>query len=129
MAFIAECTFCYGKVRVPDGAAGMSISCPKCGNYFTLAASAQPPKASPPGFRLPGRKKADAPLASMSGPSIPAVLALKDQPPKGRPPAPAEDEAAQGRPPAPEEYVKPALQADLLKPPVPEPPVLLGGTP
>jgi hypothetical protein len=37
MAFVAECFFCGGKVRVPDDAAGWSVTCPHCGDAFTLA--------------------------------------------------------------------------------------------
>jgi hypothetical protein len=80
MAFIAECTFCNGKVRVPDGAAGLSVPCPRCGNYFTLAESS--PQAAPPkaGFRRPAKKKTRAPLAAMTGPSTPDVLAIAAPP-------------------------------------------------
>ena len=37
MPIIAQCKFCNQKVRAPDQAAGVSICCPKCRNYFTIA--------------------------------------------------------------------------------------------
>jgi hypothetical protein len=53
MPFIAECTFCTKKMRVPDSALGASLACPRCGNYFTLTASASTsePSALAPSLR------------------------------------------------------------------------------
>jgi hypothetical protein len=36
MPFVAACPFCRGKVRLPDHAVGLSISCPRCGCSFTV---------------------------------------------------------------------------------------------
>jgi hypothetical protein len=43
MPFIAECPFCYHKLRAPDRASGRSVPCPSCGSHFTLVAMAHPP--------------------------------------------------------------------------------------
>jgi hypothetical protein len=79
MSFIAECTFCNSKVRVPERASGMSVPCPRCGNSFTLAAE-RPETMAPPevGVAVKSRHKKQAPLAAMAGPPTPALLASKD---------------------------------------------------
>jgi hypothetical protein len=46
MPFIAECPFCQGKLRAPDSAVGRSLSCPKCGEPFTLAPMEHPPQSA-----------------------------------------------------------------------------------
>jgi hypothetical protein len=46
MPFIAECLFCHAKVRVPDDSAGKSVSCPRCGDWFTLAPMKNQPEVS-----------------------------------------------------------------------------------
>jgi hypothetical protein len=66
MPFIAECPFCHGKLRAPDGAEGRSLPCPTCGEPFTLAAMEKPPRSAtftPPGSGttlLPGTQTAVA---------------------------------------------------------------------
>jgi hypothetical protein len=67
MAFLAECLFCKGKVRVSDRALGQTIACPRCGSSFTLAPMANPP----PDIQL---RKAPAGVA---GPSTGANTAPK----------------------------------------------------
>jgi hypothetical protein len=104
MSFIAECTFCNGKVRVPDGALGLSVPCPRCGNSFTLAADAPRPETSSVVANAVGKsKKSKAPLATMTGPSTRAVLA-KTQP------------NSTGAGSGSEEYVKQVLQTNQLLP-------------
>jgi hypothetical protein len=81
MAFLAECLFCKGKVRVSDRALGQSIACPRCGSSFTLAPMANPP----PEVHL---RKAPAGAA---GPSTDAKSAPQPAPKrvkKPRPPRP-----------------------------------------
>jgi hypothetical protein len=51
MPFVAECQFCHAKMRVPDDSAGKSISCPRCGDWFTLAPMEKQPEAPPPDLR------------------------------------------------------------------------------
>jgi hypothetical protein len=102
MSFIAECTFCQGKIRVPEHAIGLSVPCPRCGNSFTLAAERKEPERPPVG-RVKRRKKKKAPLAGMEGPRTPAVLD-----PNAR--------LAQGDEPVPESYVNQALRAEQLGP-------------
>jgi hypothetical protein len=51
MPFVAECQFCHAKMRVPDDSAGRSISCPRCGDWFTLAPMEKQPEAPPPDLR------------------------------------------------------------------------------
>jgi hypothetical protein len=110
MSFIAECTFCQGKVRVPNGALGLSVPCPRCGNNFTLAADT--PRPEDPVMvdsAIKARKKAKAPLKTMTGPLMPALLTPKD--------ASMPDGAVS------EEYVKQILQTNRLQPgllPAPE---------
>ncbi|MBI3406819.1 MAG: hypothetical protein HY040_00495 [Planctomycetes bacterium] len=36
MAFIAQCLYCQNKMQAPASAAGMSVRCPKCQNFFTV---------------------------------------------------------------------------------------------
>lgn len=36
MPFITACTYCQGKIRVPDRALGVSLTCPRCANAFTI---------------------------------------------------------------------------------------------
>ena len=45
MPFVAECVFCRQKVRVPDGAHGSSVECPRCASYFTLVPADQSARA------------------------------------------------------------------------------------
>lgn len=43
MPFAVSCPFCPTKLgKLPDGAAGASVRCPKCGNYFTAAPADEP---------------------------------------------------------------------------------------
>src|SRR5262245_37353841 len=44
MAFIAACGYCHGKVRVSDRAEGSSLTCPRCGNAFTVVPMDHPPE-------------------------------------------------------------------------------------
>src|SRR5690348_167279 len=37
MPFVAECTLCRQKVRLPDRSVGASVACPRCRSYFTAA--------------------------------------------------------------------------------------------
>lgn len=53
MPFIAECLFCHAKVRVPDESEGMSVTCPRCGDSFTLAPMANQPKVTAQQLRSP----------------------------------------------------------------------------
>jgi hypothetical protein len=67
MPFVSECLFCRGKVRVPDSAEGLSISCPRCGCAFTVARLADAPvEASPPA--LPQTPSATVAPAVSPGP-------------------------------------------------------------
>src|SRR5262249_30404817 len=113
MPFIAECTFCKGKVRVPDTSAGLGMSCPRCGNFFTLAAttsaSAPPPRIT----RNARHEKAEAPRASVDGPAPPAGLAAQS----ARNAAP------------PEDHVEAVPQPEPALPPLPLPPVADGPEP
>jgi hypothetical protein len=109
MPFIAECTFCQGKVRVPDTAAGLGISCPRCGNFFTLAATTSVSAATPREIKKAAKKKAAAPLAAMTGPTTPAVLAAQA--------------ARHVSPPAEEDHVEAVLAEDQPRPTLPALPV------
>lgn len=46
MPFIAECQYCKAHMRATDNSMGMSATCPRCGNCFTLAPMASPPAAA-----------------------------------------------------------------------------------
>jgi hypothetical protein len=111
MPFIAECLFCGHQLRAPDDAAGMSATCPKCGNSFTLAAMARGSSRGPLGLNLKAPKKLDAPLSEMKVPPTPKVLATPAQ------------TTSISKPP-PEVYVNPALKTQQLPPlvSVPGPP-------
>jgi eukaryotic-like serine/threonine-protein kinase len=37
VSFLARCSFCPTKIRVPNYAWGASVRCPRCGNYYTAA--------------------------------------------------------------------------------------------
>jgi hypothetical protein len=87
MPFIAECPFCHGKLRAPDGAEGRSLPCPTCGEPFTLAAMEKPPRsatftatpATPGGpTLLPGTQTA------VALPPLPAPVPQKQGRPGGR---------------------------------------------
>ena len=52
MSFIAECLFCQAKVRLPDGAAGSSVSCPSGGNSLTAVAITGRANGPPSSFPL-----------------------------------------------------------------------------
>src|SRR5206468_10341254 len=43
MPFIAACGYCRAKMRVPSRAEGSSVTCPRCGNAFTLVPMHHPP--------------------------------------------------------------------------------------
>jgi len=103
MSFVAECTFCQGKVRVPDNALGLSVPCPHCGNSFTLACETPRPEApTVVGSTIKRRKKASAPLQTMTGPRTPTLLAPRN--------------TTAGDAPVSEEYVKQVLQTNQLQP-------------
>ncbi len=68
MPFVAECLFCRGKVRVPDSAEGLSISCPRCGCSFTVVPLDDAPAEAPLPAPLP-QAIAVAPAASPGSPA------------------------------------------------------------
>jgi hypothetical protein len=102
MSFLAECTFCSTKVKVPDGADGLSVPCPRCGNSFTLAAIERKKPVFTGVTKAPAPNKVEPPLAAMNGPQAPSVLSPKEK---------LSGSAA----PVPEEYIKQALGADQLQ--------------
>jgi hypothetical protein len=57
MSFVAECFYCHHQVQAPDGSAGLSATCPRCHNCFTLAPAAK----AAAGFRKPRTRKAKKP--------------------------------------------------------------------
>jgi hypothetical protein len=77
MPFVAECIFCHRKLRAPDHAVGWSVPCPRCGNSFTLVASAD------------GAPASDAVLPPLAEPG-PIVAAATRPLPQSAPPAPVQ---------------------------------------
>lgn len=97
MPFIAECQFCHAKMRVPDESAGKSISCPRCGDWFTLAPMEQQPDVP----AAPARSKAAAAAAAVL-----AAVDAEDQPePEGSPTQTGKPRAV--RQPDPEPWRRP----------------------
>jgi hypothetical protein len=85
MPFIAECMFCRGKVRLPDHAVGMSITCPRCGCSFTVVPREDnPAEASVPAVPQPAALVVPAPAfsgclpAAQRLPAVPAAAAAAD---------------------------------------------------
>jgi hypothetical protein len=76
MPFIAECLFCGHQLRAPDEAAGLSATCPRCGNAFTLAPMARRPSIAPLGLPLKAQQPPEAPLAVMNALPTPKILAV-----------------------------------------------------
>ena len=49
MSVLAICPYCQrGKIRAPESAVGLSATCPKCSNCFTIVASTELPSTPPP---------------------------------------------------------------------------------
>jgi hypothetical protein len=46
MSFITRCPYCKGRVRLPGHAHGHSVTCPRCGNAFTVARPEDRPEAA-----------------------------------------------------------------------------------
>ena len=109
MPFVAECTLCRQKVRLPDRSVGASVACPRCHSYFTAAPQhdvappakrpeppppAQPAPipvatavtaASPEPAAQPAPEVHEAPLAELPDAPIPRLLIPMDMP-RPRPP-------------------------------------------
>src|SRR5260370_11078430 len=58
MAFLTRCLFCGQQVRAPDHALGASLRCPKCSNFFTLAAEREVAQRGPHAGPLKQRSEA-----------------------------------------------------------------------
>jgi hypothetical protein len=78
MPFLAECVFCKSKVRVPDHALGRSVSCPRCGNAFTLAPMKDPPKVSKANLCQPDSVTATFPPIANSAPGDESAPPIDD---------------------------------------------------
>lgn len=92
MPFFAECPFCHRKLRgVPDHAVGASVSCPRCGSFFTLAPMANPPAEPAPSHPA---KEAPAPVIH-APPAVSRAVQAARLRPRPEPPLPnlEEDEA------------------------------------
>src|SRR5215471_18477725 len=112
MPFLAACSFCPNKLKVPDQAVGACLRCPKCGNYFTVApAEAAEPVANP-----------RRPLIAPAAPERPAAPVETPPPPEDLPwwvlEAPAAPPPPPPEPPPPPPAVlPPAPPLALPKPP------------
>jgi hypothetical protein len=72
MPILAVCPYCHeGKVRAPDKALGLSATCPKCANCFTIVPSVELP-AAPAGMKPAPRARAapTSPIAAFEGGQI-----------------------------------------------------------
>jgi hypothetical protein len=85
MPFIAECQYCKSHIRATDNSMGMSATCPRCGNCFTLAPMAKPPavvknkkKAYRKSVPTPYGEVEDIPAKTLPGQSA-AVLTGSDE--------------------------------------------------
>jgi hypothetical protein len=78
MPFIAECPFCRGKVRVPDESEGMSLSCPRCADSFTLARMEYPPVVTAEKLRPP-------PAAAEAAAAVLTAVHEEEKPEPGAP--------------------------------------------
>src|SRR6266513_2805754 len=100
MPIVAVCPYCReGKVRAPEKAVGLSATCPKCFNCFTVIASkdadaerplsrsAVPsPKRTPPALTVPPHSPTAIAVDQRTPEPMTAPLTALDPPP--RPPAP-----------------------------------------
>jgi hypothetical protein len=114
MSFTAECSFCRVQIRkVPDGLAGASLECPRCGSRFTLAemtlshrAPAAGPEAAPARRAGPPPETAFEPTpVAISFPVVAVSAAVARKVPESAPSPPR-------RPPRPANY--PGLFAFFL---------------
>jgi hypothetical protein len=70
MPFVTECLYCRHQIQAPDGSAGLSATCPKCHNCFTVVPAAKAPAATLPKARTHRVKKA-APFIPVAAPVAP----------------------------------------------------------
>jgi hypothetical protein len=87
MPFLAECTFCKGKVRVPNHAEGQSVACPRCGSAFTLAPMKDPPKVSKDNLCRPDASATTFPPIANAAPSTDDASPFTDDSPAANQPA------------------------------------------
>jgi hypothetical protein len=69
MSFVAVCTFCFQRLRAPEGAVGASFQCPRCRNYFTLAPADQFVASKDIGGALSAEIAASPPPAAADSPA------------------------------------------------------------
>jgi hypothetical protein len=93
MPFIAECQYCKSHIRATDSSMGMSATCPRCGNCFTLAPMANP-RAEVKNKKKAYRKRVPSPHDEIEDvqaksvdkrPSSAAVLTGSEEPPAAAP--------------------------------------------
>jgi hypothetical protein len=73
MPFIAACSFCEQKLKLPDQALGQSRECPRCHNWFTAFETTHLPNAEESGRQKTKKKRSGSPTSNTTRASPPVT--------------------------------------------------------